>query len=143
MPKLRLSKTVVDKIPNPQAETIFWDEALSGFGLRAKPNGTKSYVIQYRTRSSGRSRRKTIGQHGPLMSFNEAKKLATGLLSDVLRGGDPVADAVSTRNAPSVTDLAEQYYEIHALPKNVKKAPQTTDLCWIDLCCHASVSKRF
>lgn len=122
MPKLRLSKTVVDKIAVPQAETIFWDEALSGFGLRVKTNGTKSYVIQYRTRSSGRSRRKTLGQHGPLLSFNEAKKLATGLLSDVLRGGDPVADAVTTRNAPSVADLAEQYYEIHALPKKRKKS---------------------
>lgn len=122
MPKLRLSKTVVDNIPNPQAETIYWDEALSGFGLRVKPNGTKSYVIQYRTRSSGRSRRKTIGQHGPLLSFNEAKKQATGLLSDVLRGGDPVEDAASMRNAASVADLAEQYYEIHALPKKRKKS---------------------
>jgi integrase len=122
MPKLRLSKTVVDKIASPQAETIFWDEALSGFGLRVKTNGTKSYVIQYRTRSSGRSRRKTLGQHGPLLSFNEAKKLATGLLSDVLRGGDPVADAVTARTAPSIADLAEQYYEIHALPKKRKKS---------------------
>ncbi len=122
MPKLRLSKAVVDKLNGPSAETIYWDEALPGFGLRVKPNGTKSYVIQYRTRSSGKSRRKTLGQHGPLLSFNQAKKLATGLLSDVLRGGDPVADAVATRNAPSIADLAEQYYEIHALPKKRKKS---------------------
>ena len=122
MPKIRLSKTVVDKIINPSAETIFWDEALSGFGLRVKTNGTKSYVIQYRTRTSGRSRRKTLGQHGPLMSFGEAKKLATGLLSDVMRGGDPVADATTTRNAPTIASLAEQYYDVHALPKKRKRS---------------------
>jgi len=122
MPKTRLSKTVVDKIISPAAETIFWDEGLPGFGLRVKTNGTKSYVIQYRTRASGRSRRKTLGQHGPLMSFGEAKKLATGLLSDVVRGGDPVADATKTKNAPTIADLAEQYYEVHALPKKRKKS---------------------
>ena len=122
MPKLRLSKTIIDKITNPAAETIIWDETLSGFGLRVKPNGTKSYVIQYRTRTSGRSRRKTLGQHGPLMSFSEAKKLATGMLSDVIRGADPVADATATRNAPTIAELAEQYYEIHALPKKRKKS---------------------
>lgn len=56
------------------------------------------------------------------MSFSEAKKLATGLLSDVLRGADPVSDAAIVRNAPTITDLAEQYYEIHALPKKRKKS---------------------
>ncbi len=122
MPKLRLSKIVVDKIANLPAETIFWDEALPGFGVRVKINGTKSYVIQYRTRTSGRSRRKTLGQHGPLMSFVEAKELATGLLSDVLRGADPVSDAATIRNAPTIAVLAEQYYEVHALPKKREKS---------------------
>jgi len=44
------------------------------------------------------------------------------LLADVLRGGDPVAEAIATRNAPNVTDLAEQYYVIHALPKKREKS---------------------
>ena len=93
MPTQRLSKLNVDRLPEPATETVYWDTALPGFGVRVKPNGVKSYVIQYRVRSTGRSRRKTIGKHGPLMSFAEARSIATGLLSDVMRGNDPVADA--------------------------------------------------
>ncbi|MGB3244585.1 MAG: Arm DNA-binding domain-containing protein, partial [Sulfitobacter sp.] len=93
MPKKKLSKTIVDRISSIDVETVYWDASLPGFGVRVKPSGSKSYLVQYRVRSSGRSRRKTIGQHGPLMSFSEARIIATGLLSDAVRGGDPVADA--------------------------------------------------
>ena len=122
MPNVKLSKSVIDKLPLPETETILWDTNLAGFGLRIKPNGTKSYVIQYRTRSSGRSRRKTIGRHGPLMTYNQAKTIATGLLSDVVRGADPVTEAKDVRHAKAVSDLAEQYLNVHAIPK---KRPQS------------------
>ena len=56
------------------------------------------------------------------MSFSDAKKLATVLLSDVLRGADPVSDAATIRNAPTIIELAKQYYEVHALPKKRKKS---------------------
>lgn len=122
MPNQKLSKTVIDKLQCPEKEVIYWDTLLSGFGVRVKPNGTKSYVVQYRTKVSGRSRRKTIGKHGPLMSFSQAKDIAAGLLSDVLRGGDPVADAQTLKSAPEMLDLCQQYLEIHAIPKKRAKS---------------------
>lgn len=122
MPKVRLSKSIVDKLSAPKTELLYWDRSLAGFGVRIKPNGTKSYVVQYRSRSSGRSRRKTIGQHGPLMSFSQARDIATGLLSDVLRGGDPVADTAILRAAPNLHSLAQQYLELHAVPKKRPKS---------------------
>lgn len=122
MPKSRLSKAVVDNLPAPEAETLFWDRSLPGFGVRVKPNGTKSYVVQYRTRTTGRSRRKTIGQHGPLMSFNQAKDIATGLLADVMRGRDPVAEATQIRVAPTIEYLSQQYLDIYAVPKKRPKS---------------------
>jgi len=122
MTKDRLSKSFVDKLSSCSVDTIFWDTSLIGFGVRLKPNNTKSYVVQYRNRSTGRSRRKTIGQHGPLMSFAQAKVIATGILSDVLRGRDPVADSKSNRTVPTVGDLGRQYLEIHAIPKKRPKS---------------------
>ncbi len=122
LPKIKLSKSVVDKLPALPAEVLYWDTSLIGFGLRVKPNNTRSYLVQYRNRSSGRSRRKTIGQHGPLMSFSQAKDIATGLLSDVLRGGDPVADAGKARVAPTLRLLSNQYLEVHAIPKKRSKS---------------------
>ena len=122
MPKQRLSKTIADKLSEHGTETVYWDTSLPGFGVRVKPTGSKSYIIQYRVRSTGRSRRKTIGQHGPLMSFSEAKSIATGLLSDVARGGDPVEDAKALREAPTMRVLCHQYLEVHAIPKKRPKS---------------------
>jgi integrase len=95
---------------------------MPGFGLRLKPNGAKSYLVQYRNRTTGQSRRKTIGKHGPLISYAQAKAIATGLLSDVIRGGDPVAERRSRVAVPDVRELSRQYLDLHATPK---KRPQS------------------
>ena len=118
MVEQRLTKTAVDRLTaDGHREFIVWDAELPGFGVRVKPSGAKSYVIQYRTKDSGRSRRKTIGRHGPLMSLQEARSIARGLLADVARGRDPVGEHRSRREAPTISELADRYLEEHALPK--------------------------
>lgn len=117
MPKARLTKNSVDNLRTDAAESIFWDESLPGFGVRVKTSGVKSYVVQYRNRQTGRSRRKTLGKHGPHMSLYQARELAKGYLSDVVRGGDPVAEFKAVRSSPSVRELADQYMSHHAIPK--------------------------
>lgn len=122
MPKLKLSKSVTDKFRPGEKDVIYWDASLPGFGLRVKSNGTKSYVVQYRNRLTGRSRRKTIGRHGPLMSFAEARDIASGYLADVIRGGDPVAQSKALRDAPTMEELGAQYLVTHAIPKKRPKS---------------------
>ncbi|SFR47851.1 tyrosine-type recombinase/integrase [Litoreibacter janthinus] len=117
MPQLKLSKSIVDHLAAEKADVVFWDDSLPGFGVRVKPTGIKTYIIQYRNRTSGRSRRKTIGRHGPLLGFQAARTIARGYLADVMRGGDPVAEAHITRAAPTIRDLAEDYLSKHAVPK--------------------------
>jgi integrase len=56
------------------------------------------------------------------MSFNQAKSIATGVLADVMRGGDPVEEARAIRHAPLIKDLAQQYIELHAIPKKRPKS---------------------
>ncbi|WP_245306368.1 tyrosine-type recombinase/integrase [Roseovarius aestuariivivens] len=117
MPNLRLTKSNIDRIVPTNRDTIYWDDSLSGFGLRVKITGVKSFVVQYRNRDTGRSKRKTLGQYGPTLSAQAAREMARELLSDVIRGGDPVANAQSLRRAPTVTELAEHYMTEHAIPK--------------------------
>ena len=64
MPKL--SKRAVDAIrPDPAGGDVFmWDSgdgALKGFGVRMKPSGAASYLVQYRTKE-GHTRRFKIGR---------------------------------------------------------------------------------
>ena len=117
MPKQKLTKTVVEKLSPAIAEYVAWDEELPGFGVRVKPSGVKSYVVQYRNRKTGVSRRKTIGQHGPLLTFHKARERARIILADALSGNDPIADDRAVRAAPTMKELAADYLEYHALPK--------------------------
>ena len=51
------------------------------------------------------------------MYFSQAKSIATGLPSDVLRGGDPVVEGRKAREALTLHNLSQQYLEVHAVPK--------------------------
>ncbi len=59
----------------------------------------------------------TLGQHGPLMTFDQAKKQARFILADAVRGADPAAERQAARKAPTMADLAADYLERHAIPK--------------------------
>jgi len=107
--------------PGP-AELVVWDTALPGFGIRIKPTGVRSYIVQYRTRDGGQSKRLTIGQHGQLLTFDQAKKQARGILIDAARGQDPVAERRSKRQAPTMRELASDYLEKYASPKKRPKS---------------------
>jgi len=118
----KLSKTVVERIKTADQDVVVWDNSLPGFGVRVKPSGVRSYIIQYRNRNTSASRRLTIGQHGPLLTFDQAKKQARAMLADAMRGEDPVEIRKTARRAPSITDLAVDYMERHAVPKKRPKS---------------------
>jgi integrase len=118
----RLSKTVVERIKAADQDVVVWDNTLPGFGVRVKPSGVRSYIIQYRNRNTSASRRLTIGQHGPLLTFDQAKKQARAMLADAMRGEDPVEIRKTARRAPSIADLAVDYLERHAVPKKRPKS---------------------
>ncbi len=117
MAKQKLTKTLVERLSTEVTDYVVWDVELPGFGVRVKPSGVKSYVVQYRNRKTGASRRKTIGQHGPLLTFHKARERARIILADALKGNDPIAEDRANRGAPTMKELAADYIEHHALPK--------------------------
>jgi integrase len=97
----------IDAIKPDATERVLWDDELRGFGLRVKPAGRKSFLIQYRNRQ-GRSRRLTVGSYGRLTP-DEARREARRLLGDVDRGQDPAERRSDERKAITVADLCQEY----------------------------------
>lgn len=73
-------------------ETLYWDDAVTGFSLVVYPSGRKAYAFTYRI--GGRQRRYTIGDADvwPLKGRDGAREYAKELSRKVDRGEDPVEE---------------------------------------------------
>jgi len=126
---LRLTKRIVDAAKPVSDRDVFrWDGELRGFGLRVKPTGVKSYIIQYRTLTRT-SRRMTIGQHG-VLTAEEARKEAKIQLGRAAKGDDPAADKANARDHLSFATFSEWYLSDHAA---TKKKPSSVRMDRINL----------
>lgn len=115
MPKQKLTKRFVEAIRPGPADLFAWDSEVRGFGVRVKPSGRRSYIVQYRT-AGNLSRRLTIGPHG-VFAPETARARARDLLQAARHGADPAAERAEARKALTVADLAERFMTIHAVPK--------------------------
>ncbi len=111
-----LSDSLVKRLPLPAAgNRVHWDTALPGFGVRTTAGGARSFVLDYRTRDTGRRRRFTIGQF-PTWTTGAARIQARELRRRIDVGEDPLADFEEARTAPTVDELATRFEAEH-LPR--------------------------
>jgi integrase len=107
---MKLTKRVIDNLkPLPSRDLYVWDDDVAGFGLRVKPSGVRSFMVQYRN-ESGISRRMTLGKFG-VLTADEARKLAKANLADAAKGDDPAAKRSGDRRAMTVRQLCRAYLE--------------------------------
>jgi integrase len=108
----KITKRRVDALrPDRAGRDVFkWDAgdgALKGFGVRMKPSGAASYVVQYRNRE-GRTRRLAVGRLGE-MTPDQARQIAAEKLREARKGGDPSADRHAARAAMTVSEICDLY----------------------------------
>lgn len=139
---MKLTKTTVEALPIPDNESsIFWDDELSGFGVRVWPSGKRSYIVQ--GRANGKSRRVVIGQHGkPLkdnstLTADKARKVAMGLIAGFSQNIDPVIEKqINKTLAVTLQDVCDVYIKERRTAKGGELAKRTKE----DIAKHVRVS---
>lgn len=121
MAEQRITKRMVDGLEPRAAEYTAWDRDLTGFGVRVRPTGGKTYIVAYRA-GRGRSapyRRQTIGPANKL-SPDQARQEAERILAGATLGADPAAELAAAkeaqteeRNAPKVRELLDRFVAEH------------------------------
>jgi hypothetical protein len=80
MPRVKLTKTVIDALPIPSKDVVHWDTGSPGFGVKVTPKGRKVFIVLYRTAGAGsRLRKYTIGPYGRV-TLNQARVTAQKVL---------------------------------------------------------------
>jgi integrase len=114
----RITKRTVDTLQSKGSEFTAWDDTVSGFGVRVRPTGAKSYVVVYRA-GAGRGspvRRYTIAAVGKITP-EIARARAKAILGAVVHGHDPASQRTAERGTPTVAELADQFMTDHVLAK--------------------------
>lgn len=104
----KITKRIMDSLQPEAGRDVFaWDSELRGFGVRVKPSGVKSFLIQYRN-GEGRTRRLVLGQYGALTP-EVARDFARKKLTAVAMGEDPSADRHAARAGMTVSEVSDWY----------------------------------
>ena len=116
-----ISKRMVDAL-GAGKDTVYWDRALKGFGVRVYPSGARVYVAQ--TRGPGGTKRVTVGRHG-VITADQARRRAGSILARIKAGETPGSGhAARPRPGPTVAELAERYLRehvaVHCKPRSAK-----------------------
>jgi integrase len=92
-------------VPSDKSQTMLWDSAVVGLGVRCLRGGTKTWVFVYRPSGVGRAVASQTLRLGawPALSVDDARKAARGHAGNVARGGDPASQRREVRRREQAT----------------------------------------
>lgn len=97
--------------PSKKKRCVIWDDDPRGLGLRITPNGKKTWVLLYRLPDSPRQRLFKLADY-PTVSLPQARKMATGTLSKIFEGLDPMEERNALRrDTLTMQELCNAYLE--------------------------------
>jgi integrase len=114
----RITKRSIDGLTAANREYIAWDREIPGFGVRVRPTGAKSYIVQYRA-GTGRkapTRKLTLGPVAKLTA-EEARTLARKAVGSVAHGQDPAAARSEDRRTLTIAELIDVFLSEHVESK--------------------------
>ncbi len=123
--KTSLTKRTVEALKPDLRPWIAWDDRLTGFGVRIQPSGAKTFVVNYRSGSGGRTapnKRVTLGRFGRITP-DHARRMAQELLGKVASGEDPAQERAEARVMPTLVQAFEDY-----LKANPRRKPRTVEM---------------
>jgi hypothetical protein len=120
MPKLKLTKTVLDAAQPDNDPYEIRDTIVPGFLLKVTPAGRKIFMVAY-VANNGQPRKPAIGRFGEITG-EQARNIAQDWLADVGKGKDPSAEKSAARQALTVKDLFDRFVTDYSEPRNKPSA---------------------
>jgi integrase len=114
---IKIGKRTVDELRPREKPFIAFDQAVAGFGVRVVPNGTKTFVLEYRPGAGGRAvakKRLVLGRLGA-MTADQARDAALDALARIRLGNDPQAEKARQRTSLTVSALIDDYRAGHVV----------------------------
>ncbi|HXV30133.1 MAG TPA: Arm DNA-binding domain-containing protein [Sinorhizobium sp.] len=118
----RMTELFVRTVRAQHARTEFRDGHTRGLVLRVTPNGTKTWAVIYRRKS-------TIGAY-PAISLADARTHAQTALAAIARGEDPAGGVQARARSPTFGQLANAWVSRHGQPKRALARSTTMNSCW-------------
>jgi integrase len=123
-----MTKSAIDGLQVAEKDTVYWDQALPGFGVKVTPRGRKAFIVMYRVGGAGsRLRKYTIGPYGRI-TLAMARAQAQKIFAARLDGRDPAEEKKQARRrlvVDQVEDLIETF--IRERLSKIRSAPTVSN----------------
>ena len=117
MPRMKLTKHVIDGLLAGDTDAFYWDTDITGLAVKVTPKGKKVFLVQYRPGGRKSPTRKVfIGPYGTV-TLHKARKEATRILGLRAEGRDPALEKRRSRRltlSDRFSEIARDFIEKHA-----------------------------